>query len=113
MTVTVHKDVVCAFCGCLCDDLQVEVEDNKITKVRQVCSIGRNKLMHAQSDLASFRVHGKEASLDETLDEAANILARAQSPLIYGLSSTTTEAIGEAVALTELVGGTIDNCSSY
>ena len=36
MTVTVHEDVVCAFCGCLCDDLRVEVEDNRITKVSQV-----------------------------------------------------------------------------
>ncbi|MEL7567081.1 MAG: hypothetical protein AAGU27_19685 [Dehalobacterium sp.] len=113
MPVTVHKDVICAFCGCLCDDLQVEVADNKITKVRQVCSIGRNKLMHAQSNLASFRIKGEKASLEETLDEAANILVQAQAPLIYGLSSTTTEAIGEAVALTELIGGTIDNCSSY
>lgn len=113
MALTTHKDVVCAFCGCLCDDLQVDVEDNKITKVRQVCSIGRNKLLHAQADLASFRVHGKEASMEEALNEAANILAGAQSPLVYGLSSTTTEAIREAVALTELLKGTIDNCSSY
>ncbi len=41
MAVTVHKDVVCAFCGCLCDDLEVEVEDNKIKKVGHVCAIGR------------------------------------------------------------------------
>ena len=113
MTVTVHEDVVCAFCGCLCDDLQVEVEDNKITKVSHVCTIGRNKLMHSQSDLASVRVNGQETTLEEAYTEAARILVRAQAPLIYGLSSTTTEAIGEAVALTELIGGTVDNPSSY
>lgn len=113
MAITLHENVVCGFCGCLCDDLQVEVEDNKITKVRQVCSIGRNKLMHAQGDLASFRVQGKEATREEAVRAAAHILAAAQSPLIYGLSSTTTEAIGEAVALAELVKGTLDNCSSF
>lgn len=113
MTVTVHEDVVCAYCGCLCDDLRVVVENNKITKVSHVCAIGLNKLMHSQSGLASLRVNGKEATLDEALTEAANILAKAQSPLVYGLSSTTTEAIGEAIALTELIGGAVDSTSSY
>lgn len=113
MTITIHEDVVCAFCGCLCDDLKVEVENNTITKVGNVCAIGRNKLLHAQSDLATLRVAGKDASLEEALDEAASILAQAKSPLIYGLSSTTSEAVREAVALTELVNGTVDNPSSY
>jgi len=113
MALQVHKDVVCTFCGCLCDDLEVQVEDNTITKVGHVCTIGRNKLMHAQSDLASLRVNGKEAALEEAIDKAAEILVQAKAPLIYGLSSTTSEAIREAVVLTELVQGTIDNPSSY
>jgi len=113
MALTVHEDVVCAFCGCLCDDLKVEVEENQIVKVNNVCTIGRNKLMHAQTDLASFRVNGREATREEAISEAVNILDRAKAPLIYGLSSTTTEAIGEAVALTEKLKGTIDNPSSY
>lgn len=113
MTLTVHEDVVCAFCGSLCDDLKVEVEDNRITKVSNVCTIGRNKLIHAQSDLATFRVNGKEATREEAIAEAVKILNHARAPLIYGLSSTTTEAIREAVALTEKIKGTIDNPSSY
>lgn len=113
MTTTVHQDVVCAFCGCLCDDLRVEVEDNQITKVSNVCTIGRNKLMHSQSNLTSLRVRGKAVSLEEAVTEAAQILCQARSPLVYGLSSTTTEAIREAVALTELIQGTVDNPSSY
>lgn len=110
---TIHEDVVCAFCGCLCDDLKVEVADNKIAKVTNVCVIGRNKLLHAHADCAALLVNGKEASLTEALDEAARILANAKAPLIYGLSSATAEAAGEAVALTELLSGTIDNPSSY
>jgi len=110
---TVYQDVVCTFCGCLCDDLEVEVENNQIKKVKYACTIGRNKLMHAQTNLASVRIRGKEATLDEALDEAARILSQAQAPLIYGLSSTTVEAQREAVALAELIRGTIDNPSSY
>ena len=110
---SIYQDVVCTFCGSLCDDLEVEVANNKIIKVKRACTIGRNKLMHAQSDLASIRVNGKSATLDVALDEATRILTKAKSPLVYGLSSTTTEAQREAVALTELIGGTIDNPSSY
>lgn len=110
---TVYRDVVCTFCGSLCDDLEVETENNQIKKVKRACVIGRNKLLHAQSDLASLRVDGQPVSADAALDEAARILRGARSPLIYGLSSTTTEAQREAVALTELIGGTIDNPSSY
>ena len=113
MAVTVHRDVVCTFCGCLCDDLLVEVEDNKISKVKNVSLIGRNKLMHAQSDHAPLKVNGREGSLEEAYDEAARILTEAKSPLIYGLSSTTSEANREAVELTEILRGVIDNPSSY
>ncbi len=24
------KDAICSFCGCLCDDINVEVEENKV-----------------------------------------------------------------------------------
>ena len=41
----VIKDVVCTLCGCLCDDLEVTVEDNKITTVGKACTPGRAKPM--------------------------------------------------------------------
>ncbi len=66
-----YQDVVCAYCGCLCDDLEVEVENNQITKVKRACLVGRNKLMYSQSHLATIRVNGHSASLDDALDETA------------------------------------------
>jgi len=113
MAATVHKNVVCAFCGCLCDHLEVTVEDNKITKVGKACIIGKNKIMYAQSHVAGLRVNGKDATLTEAYDEAARILLGAKAPLIYGLSSATCEANREAVELTEIVRGTLDNPSSH
>jgi formylmethanofuran dehydrogenase subunit B len=108
-----YQDVVCAYCGCLCDDLEVEVENNHITKVKGACLVGRNKLMYSQDHLASIRVNGQPASLEAALDEAARILLEAKNPLVYGLSSTSTEAQREAIALTEMLKCTIDNPSSY
>ncbi|MEG2406811.1 MAG: formylmethanofuran dehydrogenase subunit B, partial [Clostridiales bacterium] len=114
MAVTVHKDVVCGFCGCLCDDLVVEVENNRVSKVSNVCSVGRSKLMHAGTDMPKLRVNGNEnVSYENAYDAAAEILANAKSPLIYGLSSTTAEANREAVEIAEIVRGYLDNCSSY
>ncbi|NLI91660.1 MAG: formylmethanofuran dehydrogenase subunit B [Peptococcaceae bacterium] len=111
---SLHQDVVCAFCGSLCDDLEVEVENNEIKKVKNVCAIGRNKIMHQQPhNMAPLRVNGKECSLDDAYNEAARILTEAKAPIIYGLSSTTAEANSEAVELAELLNAAIDNPSSY
>lgn len=110
---TTYQDVVCAYCGCLCDDLEVEVENNQITKVKRACLIGRNKLMYSQSHLATTRINGQPAALSDALDEATRILTQARNPLVYGLSSTSTEALREAIALAEMLKCTIDNPSSY
>lgn len=108
-----HRDVVCTFCGCLCDDLEVEVQDNRITGVKKACSIGKNKIMHALSNVPIPSINGRNASIAETVDEAARILSEARYPLVYGLSSTTTEAQRLLVEIAELTRGNIDNPSSY
>jgi len=43
-------DVVCPFCGTLCDDLEVDIDDaEKICETRNACIIGDNKFMTAQA----------------------------------------------------------------
>jgi formylmethanofuran dehydrogenase subunit B len=110
---TIHKDVICTFCGCLCDDIEVEVVDNRISKVKKACMIGRNKLMHAQSNNPEITISGKPASIDAALNEAENILTKAKFPLLYGLRSKTTEAQRELVEIADLLNATMDNPSSY
>ena len=43
---TVIENVTCAFCGCLCDDLVVEVDDGRIVRVRRACANGRGLFTH-------------------------------------------------------------------
>ena len=50
--------------------------------------------------------------MDEAVEAAAEILHRADMPLIYGLSNVTCEAQREAVSLAERIGGVIDSHSS-
>ncbi|MCW3136834.1 MAG: formylmethanofuran dehydrogenase subunit B [Methanophagales archaeon] len=108
-------DVVCPLCGCVCDDIVVEVEDNRVTKVRGACAVGKSKLMgHGRIKSPAIRENGalKECSYDEAIKKAAEILAAARRPLLYGWSSTVCEATKVGVELAEEIGAVIDNTAS-
>ena len=106
--------VVCAFCGCVCDDICVTVENDRITQAKNACVLGRAWfLSHGEpSDLPVARIDGQAVTLDQGIDAAAQCLAKARYPFIYGLSSTSCEAQRKSVALAETLGGCIDCCTS-
>lgn len=108
------NNVVCAFCGCVCDDIGVTIEEGRVTQVKNACVLGKAWLMghSAESDRPVALVDGKAAGLEEAVDAAARIMVRARYPLIYGLSSTYCEAQRQAVALADLLGANIDCCTS-
>ena len=114
-------DVVCPFCGTLCDDLEVDVDVNeqKVVEVRNGCQIGTKKYFSSnpsehryEKPLIKDNGSYKEVSWDAALDKAADILVKAKRPLLYGFSSTECEAQGKGVELAELLGGILDNTSS-
>ena len=109
-------DVVCALCGCVCDDIVVEVEDNEVKKVKKgACAVGKSKLMgHNRIKSPAIRENGalKDCSYDEAIKKAAEILAAARRPLLYGWSSTVCEADKVGVELAEEIGAVIDNTAS-
>ncbi len=112
------KDVVCPFCGLLCDNLSVRVSGTVIVDVYEACVIGRSKFLNYHRDRVlkplRRRENGEfiEISLERALDEAANLIASSKYPVFYGWSCTTCETIREALRLAELVGAVIDNTSS-
>ncbi|MHA1594936.1 MAG: formylmethanofuran dehydrogenase subunit B [Candidatus Baldrarchaeia archaeon] len=114
----VVTDVVCPFCGCLCDDLEVVVENGKIVEVRNACSLGTAKFLSAQKEdrirKPYIRKNGKfvEVSLEEAINKAAEILVNANRPLLYGWSSTECEAHRVGIMLAEELGAVIDNTAS-
>lgn len=109
---TVVEHVACPFCGCLCDDLTVEAEGTEIRKVRLACSSGQGIFMDYDPRPRRPLVDGREVEWDEAVAEAAKILSAADSPLIYGLSSSASEAQRKAVALADRIGAVIDSTSS-
>lgn len=113
-TTTLVDHVVCAFCGCVCDDLTVIIEDGRISKAKNACALARAWLLGhtAETDRPATLIDGQAANLEEAVETAAQILVQARYPLIYGLSSTYCEAQSKAVALADLLEATIDCCTS-
>ena len=114
MELTVVKNATCTFCGCVCDDIELHAEGERIVKAKNACSLGdawfRNHT--AERLFPDALVNGKPASVDAAVEAAADILYEANMPLVYGLSNITCEAQREAVALAELTGGVIDSHTS-
>lgn len=111
----VVKSVICPFCGCLCDDLSVTVEDNRIIAIDNGCTLANSKFLNTSRletpiirDKDSFR----KSSYEETADVSAAILKDAERPLLFGWSGTHGEAQCAGVHLCELIGGVFDNTSS-
>jgi formylmethanofuran dehydrogenase subunit B len=108
----VVENAVCTFCGCLCDDIVVEVDDGAITHLWKVCGNGRGAFTHYDPAPRRPTVHGREVTWREAIGETVRILSEADSPLIYGLSSTASEAQRKAVELADRLGAMIDTTSS-
>ncbi|WP_290597859.1 MULTISPECIES: formylmethanofuran dehydrogenase subunit B [unclassified Archaeoglobus] len=101
-------NVVCTFCGSVCDDGQFDTEKFKSKKL---CKLGSSKFSEKERIKAPM-VDGKEVSYEEAIEKAAEILVNAKKPLLYGWASTVNEAIRLGVILTEKVGGVYDQCAS-
>ncbi len=114
---TVKEGVVCPWCGCCCDDIEVEVQDGEIEGIKNGCRLSRSKFLNLDEDrLSTSKVKRdgelEEASMEEALDKAAEILSDSDFPLIYGLSSTGVDAQRLAVELADEIGASLDNTSS-
>lgn len=112
----VINDVVCVFCGCTCDNVQVTVKGGSIASVKGACALGTSKLMNYNKERVyrpMVRRDGRfvETSYEEAIERAAQILANAKYPLLYGWSSTSNEAMRIGIELAELIGGVVDNTS--
>ena len=120
MTRTV-TDVICPFCGTLCDDIEVVVSDDgkKLYEVYNACAIGAEKFLHSQAEDRITRPRmrqedgsWKEITYDEAIDYTARMLVNARKPLMYGWSSTNCEAQAIGSEIGELVGAVVDNTAT-
>jgi formylmethanofuran dehydrogenase subunit B len=114
MELTVVKNATCTFCGCVCDDIELHADGERIVHSKAACVLGASwfKNHTAERLYPDALIDGKPATVDEAVRAAADYLYYADMPLVYGLSNVTCEAQRGAVALAELVGGVIDSHTS-
>jgi formylmethanofuran dehydrogenase subunit B len=112
---SVVKSVTCPVCGCLCDDIELTIDNGKVSQVRNGCAMCESKFLNYISEHRTktplIRKEGKlvPASYEEAIHKSAEILADASYPILYGWSSTDCEAQRVGVELAEEVGGILDN----
>lgn len=114
MSLNIVKHATCTFCGCVCDDIELHAEGDKIVKTKSACSLGESwfKNHSAERLYPDALIDGKPASVDEAVEAAAHYLHAADLPLVYGLSNITCEAQREAVSIAEIIGGVVDSHTS-
>jgi formylmethanofuran dehydrogenase subunit B len=111
------EHIVCPFCGCLCDDIHLEVKDGEIIKNDNGCAISKAKFLNRMEDRyfhpwIKMNEEMKEVSLEEAVKKAVGIIAKSRRLLVYGLSSTENDAHREAYKIAETAGGVVDNTAS-
>ncbi|MFT5094055.1 MAG: formylmethanofuran dehydrogenase subunit B [Porticoccaceae bacterium] len=110
---TTVDNVACTMCGCVCDDLRLTVADGRVVGVSPGCALAEPWLLGQSSfDKPSCSIGGQPVSLDEAVQHAAGILAKSESPLIYGLSGSSTPGQRSAVHLADTIGACIDTTAS-
>ena len=115
---TILNSVVCPYCGCLCDDIELTVENGKVIKNKNGCFLSRAKFLNFNNEhrilKPLMRKNGElvQVSSKEALHKSAEILANANYPVLYGWSSTSCEAQRIGIELAEQVGGVYDNTTS-
>ncbi len=114
MDLNVINNATCTFCGCVCDDIQLHHDDVRIHQAKNACVLGKAWFLNhtAEKKYPDALVDGKEATLDEAIEAAAEHLYHADMPLVYGMSNTTCEAQKECVAMADKLGGLLDSHTS-
>jgi formylmethanofuran dehydrogenase subunit B len=110
----VIEPVVCVACGCLCDDLVLTTNGDRILAIEPRCERAEAWFLEVrpdESNLALALIDGRRATLAEAATRSAELLAVARAPQILGLGGSTNQAVAAAVQLADLIGAVVDPAS--
>src|SRR5271154_6604157 len=99
------EDFACTLCSCVCDDLRLTVDGDRIVRAERACVLAEPWLLAQNSrDAPVARVETQPVAVEAAIARAADLLRRARYPLIFGLSRSSTEGQRAAVKLAEAIG---------
>ena len=98
MSLNIVKHATCTFCGCVCDDIELHAEGDRIVKAKNACSLGESwfKNHTAERLYPDALIDGKPRRSMTRSKLPPSYLHEANMPLVYGLSNITCEAQREA-----------------
>ena len=109
---SVLEPVTCLGCGCVCDDVSVQVSDGRIVNVTPDCPAARAWFGDGSVPEKVLR-GGAAAKLEEAVADAASLLAgSAGRVLVYLAPDLSTQAQRTAVALADLLRAGVDSATS-
>jgi len=104
---------ICTGCSLLCQDIEVDVSDGRLSKAKNLCRKGHGHFQASFSERTFPMIGGKQVDLNQAIARAAEILRSAKSPLLLGWSNSTLEAQRVGISLAEKLGATIDDTSTF
>lgn len=104
----ISKDIVCPFCGLLCDDLTISRENGQVCVETRGCHLTQRRFLEAASR-AELRpkIGGQVATRDTAIQTAADLIEQASLPVIAGLE-TDVAGCRSALQLAERIKACID-----
>ncbi len=105
-----EMDATCPFCGLLCDDLRVARTGSAIHVLAAGCELARRSFPSGPPP-AGARIGGREATVDEAVRAAADILDTARAPLFGGLA-TDAAGMRAVMGLAERCGAVLDHMNA-
>jgi formylmethanofuran dehydrogenase subunit B len=106
-------NVACTQCGCVCDDLRITTDGERIVRADRACKLAESwYLAQGTKQPPAASIEGQPVPLADGLARATDILIRSRAPLIYGLSRSSTAGQQAAVALADQLGAIIDTTAS-
>ena len=104
---------VCTGCSLLCEDIELALKNGAISQAKNLCRKGYAHFQSLFTERTKPQVDGQKASMDEAIARAAEILRESKRPLLYGWSSSSSEAQREGIDLAKKLGATLDDTSSF
>ncbi|MEQ8823275.1 MAG: formylmethanofuran dehydrogenase [Filomicrobium sp.] len=105
------ENVVCPFCGLLCDDLQVNRDNAGLKVLKNGCARASSGF-ERQVLAATPQISGKDASLEDAVTAAAAMIKKASLPM-YGGLSTDVSGMRAAMSLADRTRGLVEHAYSY
>jgi formylmethanofuran dehydrogenase subunit B len=107
----VLQHISCPFCGLLCDDLRVRLEDDAVNVEANGCERSRVQFSAMPAVPAACLVDGTQVPFEQALARAVSILSSARMPLLLA-AGTDVAGMRALLELADRIGAVVDHAAT-